>query len=802
MKKTFSLSLLFPIAVASSLEGASVLASDAGSYDYLGYSVSVSGSIGFVGSYGDDFSTVADRGSAYVFRGLDTLAGTDVRQNAKVTASDGVAGDFFGFAVSVSGTIGLAGAYGDDISAVPNRGSAYVFRGLDTVSGATESAKLTASDGAANNFFGSAVSVSGTIGLVGAYGNVTVSGTTNSGAAYVFRNLDTVTGTVQENVKLVPSSGATDDFFGAAVSLSGTMGLVGAYGRNIAKGPGNAPSQGAAYLYRGLDTVTGTQSFDAVLIASDGDVDDFFGFAVGLSGNRALVGAYGDDIGTNSNQGSAYLYRGLATANNGVNEVAKLTASDGAANDFFGHAVAISGSVGIVGAYGDDLSRGSVYLFTGLDAVTGTITQNVKITAQSRGIENFFGRAVSLDGDVFLIGSPNSGSINKAIDGGVAFSGSVGSITTLDVGGASRTINGINFESWDDWIIGKTTDSNSVTLLGSHTANVSKTGKAVYIGKDAGSDGNSLVVIGTLTATDIYVGAVGNANNELRIGSGGAGGVLSTGSTITNHGTVVFNRSGTITQGTNFGTAGISGSGSVVKQGTGTLTFNTAHGYTGKTTISGGTLTLAANGSIAESSSIQVGTGATFNVSAVTGGWTLGASQVLAGTGGVTGAATLAGTHEVGNEGIGKQLFSSNLSYSAGSVFAWELSPDFVGDGVGTRGVNYDAVNVGGTLGGTGGVFKVVLQSGGYGDEFWNVPRSWTNVFTNTTETTPLAYGGIFSGGIEYWVGDTNVTSSMGEYGSFSISGSSLNWVAIPEPSAVLVGLLLVVGFVRRRRGV
>ena len=61
--------------------------------------------------------------------------------------------------------------------------------------------KLTASDGAANDYFGNSVSQSGSTGLVGAY-YAKIGSNTQQGAAYVFRNLDTATGTVTQNANI------------------------------------------------------------------------------------------------------------------------------------------------------------------------------------------------------------------------------------------------------------------------------------------------------------------------------------------------------------------------------------------------------------------------------------------------------------------------------------------------------------------------------------------------------------------------------------------------------------------------
>src|SRR5262245_15934192 len=88
------------------------------------------------------------------------------------------------------------------------------------------------------------------------------------------------------------------------------------------------------------------------LTASDGAAFDFFGVSVAVSGSTVVVGASRDAIGGNSFQGSAYVFnlRGGSWV-----ETQKLTASDGAADDRFGYSVAVSGSTVVVGAYSADI---------------------------------------------------------------------------------------------------------------------------------------------------------------------------------------------------------------------------------------------------------------------------------------------------------------------------------------------------------------------------------------------------------------------------------------------------------------
>ena len=177
-----------------------------------------------------------------------------------------------------------------------------------------------------------------------------------------------------------------------------------------------------------------------------------------------------------------------------------------------------SGSVGLVGAWRDDdngSSSGSAYLFRNLNTASGTVTEDVKLLASEGAAGDQFGYSVSLDGDQFVIGAQSAGTA------GQAYSGSVSSVTTLNEGNASRTIDGISFISRTDWIIGETTDDNEVTLTAGDSADVIEAGMGVYIGKDFGADDNRLIIEGEFIATIVEVGSLtGNTGNTLEIGSG------------------------------------------------------------------------------------------------------------------------------------------------------------------------------------------------------------------------------------------------------------------------------------------
>jgi hypothetical protein len=147
----------------------------------------------------------------------------------------------------------------------------------------------------------------------------------------------------------------------------------------------------------------------AKLVASDGTAFDSFGDGVAISGDTVVVGARGHDIGTKNAQGAAYVFVEPPGGWTGaVTETAKLVASDGAAVDFLGWSVAISGDTVVVGAAGDDTQRGSAYVFVRPPGGwMGTLTEQAKLRASVRGISDFFGASVAVSEDTVLVGAPD-----------------------------------------------------------------------------------------------------------------------------------------------------------------------------------------------------------------------------------------------------------------------------------------------------------------------------------------------------------------------------------------------------------
>ncbi len=318
-------------------------ASDGAANDYFGDSVAISGATAVVGVSSKTVGANAQQGAVYVF----AQSGTAWAQQQKLTASGGAAGDYFGGAVALSGGTLVVGAAG----ASAQQGVAYVFVQNGTTW--TQQQKLTAADGAAGDYFGSSVALSGGTAVVGAVFK-SVGANFAQGAAYVFVQSGA---TWPQQQELIANDGAANDYFGNSVAVSGGTAVVGAAGKKI----GANVAQGGAYVFVQGGT---TWSQQQTLTASDGAKQDYFGSSVAVSGNTAMIGDYTKTVGFNVQQGAAYMFVQSGTT---WIEQQRLIASDGATQDRFGYAVAVSGSIAFVGAQahtvGSNAGQGVVYAF-------------------------------------------------------------------------------------------------------------------------------------------------------------------------------------------------------------------------------------------------------------------------------------------------------------------------------------------------------------------------------------------------------------------------------------------------------
>ena len=268
------------------VETQKLASSDLVANDRFGWSVGISGDVAVVGTrYQSDFGYGS--GSVYVF---ERNAGTWT-ETAKLVASDPGLSDFFGQSVAISGTTLVVGAVSDD-SLLLDTGSAYVFekQGGSWV----ETQKLLASDADLDDRFGYAVAIDGDSIMVSSIGDDDKG--PQSGSVYVFERQ---AASFQQTQKLTGSQSNTSDWFGAAIDMEGPRAVI-----SSLFGDGKATDTGAAYVFHRNGNQWSEKQF---IFADDGASGDFFGHDVAISGDSVVAGAWSnDEFGTNV--GAAYYY--------------------------------------------------------------------------------------------------------------------------------------------------------------------------------------------------------------------------------------------------------------------------------------------------------------------------------------------------------------------------------------------------------------------------------------------------------------------------------------------------------------
>lgn len=397
-----------------------------GAGDNFGNFVAIDGDVVVVGAHLEDSSNslgnnnlATNSGAAYVY----TRSGSNWTYRTMLKASNIGADDRFGYSGAVSGDTIVIGARWEGSAArgvngnqsdnsAPRSGAAYVFSRAGNAW--TQQAYLKASNTNADDWFGNSVAISGNTIVVGSRGEASsaagVNGNQNNnsmaeaGAAYVFvRSGSSWT----QQAYLKASNPGAGDRFGTSVSISGDTIVVGADREDSSAtgvdGDGSSNGKtdsGAAYIF---ERSGGQWRQTAYLKASNCSAGSSFGFAVAVSGDVVLVGAKDEDSGASGIDGdqsgsgavdSGAVYAFGRTAD-GWSQFAYLKSSNSNAGDHFGHALAISGTTAVIGAYGEDSAAdgvdgsqsnnsapfaGAAYVFTGLEPPAAPVEIPLEVT--------------------------------------------------------------------------------------------------------------------------------------------------------------------------------------------------------------------------------------------------------------------------------------------------------------------------------------------------------------------------------------------------------------------------------------
>ena len=420
-------------------------ASDPGGSNYFGISLSLNGDTAVVGAFGAS----AGRGAAYVF----VRSGTTWTQQQKLTASDGVSLDQFGWSVSVNADTAVIGA--------DFKNAAYVF----VRSGTTwsQQQELTASDAVNGDYFGWSVSVSGDTAVI----SDSIK-TSNQGVAYVFVRSGT---TWTQQQEIIGSDVTFGDRFGISVAVNGNTAIVGANGKNN--------SDGAAYVFvRSGTTWTQQQK----LTASDPVSGDGFGISVSVDLGTAVSGA----LGKNTFKGAAYMFTFSAAPviTNVTSTTANGTYASGAAINV---TLTFSDTVTVTGTPQIALNSGGVASYvSGSGTPTLSFTYTVGAGQNSSHLDYSSSTALTL----------NSGTIN-------ASDGTTPATLTLPAPGAVGSLSAnsnIVITNQTPYMIGGTITVSgnalsgvTVTLTGTQSGSIVTNGSGSYMFTGMTAGGNATV---------------------------------------------------------------------------------------------------------------------------------------------------------------------------------------------------------------------------------------------------------------------------------------------------------------------
>ncbi len=352
-----------------------LVSDDVAEGDRFGQTVALQGDVLAVGAPGDDdsnpstapgFETVDASGSVYIF---ERNAGGQGRwgQVGKLVASNGDIFENFGYSLSLSSNVLAVGQWREEKQAGSGGNAPSVRSGTD------------------------------------------------SGTAYLFE-FDPASGQWIEAAFFesprnpVATDEALFDNYARTLAISGNTLIVGA-----SEEEANDPDQGTVYVYERDAAASGQWNEAGVLRASDGRRFDRFGRSVAIDGDTIVVGATGDDD-AGPGAGTAFVFE---RRDGQWVETGKLVAGDGTGFEKFGEKVAINGDTIVVGAPDEDengAKAGAIYIFQRNES--GLWQQVAKITAGDGVADDRFGLAVAVEGISAIGAAPQRDGVGE--DSGVA----------------------------------------------------------------------------------------------------------------------------------------------------------------------------------------------------------------------------------------------------------------------------------------------------------------------------------------------------------------------------------------------
>ncbi len=368
-------------------------ASDTAYQDNFSRSVAIDNDRIVIGANRDDDNGNSS-GSVYIYKRV----GNNWILEQKLTAGEIGNSDQFGNSVDISGNFLIAGAFLND-EVASSAGAAYIFEYIEETGEWVQQQMLLAPDGHYASQFGTSVSISDNLVVIGAPNQIVNS--FDPGAAYAFQ-LSNDKQSWKFRAKLLASNGADEDRFGESLSIDGEYVIVGAKNAFV-----HSWSSGTAYVFKqGVNENDLLWFEQSILIPSDGAENDHFGLSVAISGTTSVVGANQNNNELGFNAGAAFVFEYDANKQQWV-EHTKLIASDGDTNDRFGK-VAIEDNVIVVGATRHNQpveNAGGAYVFQ-FSPENESWIEHGKVIASDLNYGDNFGAQIDVCNGIAIVSAP------------------------------------------------------------------------------------------------------------------------------------------------------------------------------------------------------------------------------------------------------------------------------------------------------------------------------------------------------------------------------------------------------------
>jgi hypothetical protein len=309
-----------------------------------------------------------------------------IAQIAKL--NDGIYSQAFGASVAISGDTIAIGDPAD--SQLGGEVGAVTIYQSDPQGGWLEIAHITPSVVAEGMRFGSHVALSGDRLVVGAPGGLALAN--QAGSAYIYERNQGGSNAWGEVVRLTASDVPYTDNYGWGIATSGNTVVIGAYTR---------PMGGKVYIYERDAGGPGAWGETAQLLPDEPGFQACFGVSVDLDEDLLAIGAYGGG----DYAGYVYVFQRVPSTNQ-WQRLTRFRAADTYAYHYFGYSVALENWTILTGAPGADSLTGSAYIFTSDPSQPGTWTEQIKLSASDGAFQDYFGIELALSGEHAWIGAP------------------------------------------------------------------------------------------------------------------------------------------------------------------------------------------------------------------------------------------------------------------------------------------------------------------------------------------------------------------------------------------------------------